>query len=137
MLFIAIGLTILFISIIAALVMLIRELGIKSNFDDSLNDFSLDFAEEGIPAESGSLATSMNSSDDQINLPQEIENSPPSVDEVVPFPWAAEAESQLKSNIEPEYQPEVEKFSAKQPLSLNRESLQGDFSVRDLTEDIK
>lgn len=137
MLFIAIGLTILFISIIAALVMLIRELGIKSNFDDSLNDFSLDFAEEGIPAESGSLATSMNSSDDQINLPQEIENSPPSVDEVVPFPWAAEAESQIKSNIEPEYQPEVEKFSAKQSLSLNRESLQGDFSVRDLTEDIK
>ena len=93
--------------------------------------------QKGIPAESGSLATSMNSSDDQINLPQEIENSPPSVDEVVPFPWAAEAESQLKSNIEPEYQPEVEKFSAKQPLSLNRESLQGDFSVRDLTEDIK
>lgn len=160
MLFIAFGLIILLTSFLAALVMLIRELGQRSNIEDSINDFSLELADELIPAESGTFDSVIQSQDQPENiLPPEVTvpNSP-SLDEVVPFPWETVAQSQLNNQAnQAGLLQEEEKISAS-PVpklefeqefrsldivpsnsnqGLSRDNLLGDFSVRDLAEKIE
>lgn len=160
MLFIALGLIILLTSFLAALVMLIRELAQRSNIEDSINDFSLEFADELIPVESGTFDSVIKSQDQPENiLPPEVKvSNPPSLDEVVPFPWETVAQSQLINQADQaRLLQEEEKISAspvpklefeqssrsfdivpiKSNQDLSRDNLLGDFSVRDLAEKIE
>lgn len=134
MLFIAIGLIILFISFFAALVMLIRELGQRANIDDSLNDVSLDLADEVIGANSNTSDSPSLVQDEPINSlsPDSESRNPPSLDEVVPFPWETEAQSQLNDLIEQGEVQETEIVSNKLVSGRSRGNLNDQFSLSDL-----
>lgn len=132
MLFIAIGLIIFLISFLLALILLVRELGQRVNIDDSLSDFSLDFADvESTSSSDTADLINFSPSDEPINSGlQDDVSSPPSLDEIVPFPWEAEAEMQLNDQAgQIRVLREGESSEVSPPLEVNYELGSSSFDI--------
>lgn len=131
MLFIAIGLITLFASFLIALLMLIRELGQRTNIDETIDDYSLDLAEVVVPTEPNAADSSEVIREASAgSLPQEVATDTSALDQVVPFPWV-EVDTQ-SSQVEPEKPQGTEIVSNERVRGLSLENLNDNFSVRDL-----
>lgn len=134
MLFVAIGIITLFASFLIALVMLIRELSQRSNIEEAIGDYSLELAGEVVSTESSQPDQSVIRQQSSIDsLAQDPSSDEASLDEVVPFPWVMENNTQ--SNQEELEKPQETEVAATEPIQgQNTVNLNSSFSVSDLVK---
>lgn len=132
MLFVAIGLITLFVSFLIAVVMLIRELGQRPNIDEATFDYSSELADEEISAESNLSDSPVMGQKASMNpLPQDAFPDTASLDEVVPFPWVMEDNTQ--SSQEELGKPQETEIASNESIQgQNPVNLNSSFSVSDL-----
>lgn len=134
MLYVVIGLIILVISFFIALVNLIREQGQRIENEDVVGNlnFSQELAEEVVPSGFASQLKIDNLQTEKISSVTKVNDSTPSLDEIVPFPWETGTEAKYANQIDLKKPKEAEIITGGLSLGANRDKLYGEISLSDL-----